>query len=265
MSIKQTVLIIGHTSGIGEGLARAIHAQGKRVIATGSRQARLTALAQELLGLETACFDFSGIASLPSNISALTAKCPDIDTVIVSAAIQTLCNFADSTAPSPEAIAKEVATNVTAPMVPCQTLVPFLLNSKKECSIILISSGFAYVPVHYLPIYCPTKAALHYFSVALRAQLAGTNVSVTSLTPGYIDTELDKEFKERLIEMRGGPENAIHPVPLGEFLADVMRELDGLVDGKAKGEIAVGHFPEMVQGKWREAFEPALKMFGVQG
>lgn len=119
--------------------------------------------------------------------------------------------------------------------------------------------------MRYFPIYCPTKAALHSFSVALRAQLAGSNVSVTSLIPGYTDTELDKEFKERLVEMQGGPAKAIKPVPLQEFIEDAMKSLDGLEDGKARNEIAIGQFPEMIQGKWREAFGPVLGMFGVQG
>ncbi|KAL9037396.1 MAG: hypothetical protein Q9180_003737, partial [Flavoplaca navasiana] len=47
----QTILIIGATSGIGEGLARRFHAQGKKVIITGRRQDRLDALTQELPGL----------------------------------------------------------------------------------------------------------------------------------------------------------------------------------------------------------------------
>jgi short-subunit dehydrogenase involved in D-alanine esterification of teichoic acids len=261
MSIKQTVLIIGATSGIGEGLARAIYAQGKRVIATGRRSSRLTTLSEELPGLETASFDISDIASLPFNISALTAKYPDIDTVIISAAIQTLCDFTDKTSPSVEMIEKEVATNIVAPMVICQTLVPVFLASKKPCSIIFLSSGFAYIPVHFFPVYCPTKAALHSFSVALRAQLDGTNVSVASLVPGYIDTELDTQFRDRLTGMRGGEANKIVPVPLGDFINDAMKALDE----KGGGEIAVGHFPQMVVGKWRDAFVPALEMFHVKG
>jgi len=261
MSIKQTVLIIGATSGIGEGLARAIHAQGKRVIATGRRSSRLITLSQSLPGLETASFDISDIASLASHISALTTKYPDIDTVIISAAIQTLSNFANDTSPSVEMIEKEVATNVTAPMVICKTLVPFFLASKRPCSIVFLSSGFAYIPVHFFPVYCPTKAALHSFGVALRAQLHGTNVGVTSLVPGYIDTELDKEFRDRLTEMRGGEANRIVPVPLGDFVKDAMKALDE----KERGEIAVGHFPEIVVGKWRDAFGPTLEMFHVKG
>ena len=47
----QTILIIGVTSGIGEGLARRFHAQGKKVIITGRRQDRLDALTHELPGL----------------------------------------------------------------------------------------------------------------------------------------------------------------------------------------------------------------------
>lgn len=48
-----TILIIGATTGIGEGLARRFHALGKKVIITGRRQDRLDALAAELKGVET--------------------------------------------------------------------------------------------------------------------------------------------------------------------------------------------------------------------
>ncbi|KAI4123472.1 MAG: hypothetical protein LQ341_007195, partial [Variospora aurantia] len=48
-----TILIIGATSGLGEGLARRFHAQGKEVIVTGRRQDRLDALEKELQGLST--------------------------------------------------------------------------------------------------------------------------------------------------------------------------------------------------------------------
>lgn len=84
MSINHTVLVIGGTSGIGASLACAIHSQGKKVIVTGRRANRLSSLAASNPGIETSCFDFSDIASLSTNISELTVKYPDIDTVIVA-------------------------------------------------------------------------------------------------------------------------------------------------------------------------------------
>ena len=265
MSIKQSVLIIGATSGIGAGLARRIHAQGKKVIATGRRQERLSSLTAELSGLETANFDISDLSTLAGNIAGLTKKYQDIDTVIVNASIQSMFSFTDPTSSSPEAITKEVNTNLTAPMIICQTLVSHFLALEKPCSIIFISSAFAYIPVQFFPIYGPTKAGLHSFGVSLRAQLAGTNVTVTDLAPAYVDTELDVMHKERMIEMLGGPDKVPKPTPLEDFLDGAMKELDILVDGKPKREIAIGHFPEMAREAWRKAIGPLLEIFHVDG
>ena len=265
MSINQSVLIIGATSGIGAGLARRIHAQGKKVIATGRRQERLSSLAAELPGVETANFDISDLSTLTLNITGLTKKYPAIDTVIVNASIQSMVSFTDPTSSSPEAIAKEVTTNLTAPMFICQALVPHFLASKKPCSIIFVSSAFAYVPVHLFPIYGPTKAGIHSFGVSLRAQLSETNIAVTELVPEYVETELDMMFKERLIETLGGADRLPKPTPLEDFLDNAMKELDSLVDGKPKREIAIGHFPEMAQEAWRKAIGSLLEIFHVDG
>jgi short-subunit dehydrogenase involved in D-alanine esterification of teichoic acids len=48
-----TILIVGATSGLGEGYARRFHAMGKKVIITGRRAERLSAIKQELSGIET--------------------------------------------------------------------------------------------------------------------------------------------------------------------------------------------------------------------
>lgn len=49
----KTVLVLGATSGLGEGFARRFDAQGKRVIAAGHWVERLEVLKSELKGLET--------------------------------------------------------------------------------------------------------------------------------------------------------------------------------------------------------------------
>lgn len=48
-----TILIVGATSGLGEGYARRFHDMGKKVIITVRRGDRLSALKQELPCIET--------------------------------------------------------------------------------------------------------------------------------------------------------------------------------------------------------------------
>ncbi|KAH8811204.1 putative short chain dehydrogenase [Xylogone sp. PMI_703] len=265
MSINKTVLVIGATSGIGEGLARAIHAQGKKVIAAGRRQDRLNALASELPGLETFRFDFSDIAKLPSAFNDISSKYPELDTVIVAAAIQGFFDYKDKGSSSIASITQEIATNITAPTTFCQLLVPFFLKSSKPCSIIFVTSGFSFIPVPFFPVYSATKAALQSFSIALRAQLADTNIQVTTLCPGYIATEIDKDFKDRLTAMLGGPDKAPPAEPLDKFIRDAMVGLDEKRDGEPVNEVAIGDFPQQVHTSWRTAFGPALERFHVKG
>ncbi|KAH9224333.1 hypothetical protein DL95DRAFT_485304 [Leptodontidium sp. 2 PMI_412] len=256
MSIHHTVFIIGATSGIGASLAHHIHAQGKTVIATGRRQDRLSTLASSHPGLQTSCFDFSDISILLSNLSALTAKYPAIS----------FFKFSDAKTPSPEAIAKEVTTNITAPMIVCKSLVPFFLKQEKPCSFILVGGGLAHIPLPLFPVYCPTKAALHSLSVSLRAQLSGTNVTVTVVNPPWVKTDIDAEFKDRLVEILGGPGKCPPQMPLEEFVEETMKQLDSFGDDrKPKKEFGVGQFPVMVVETWRKAFGPFLEQFHVDG
>jgi short-subunit dehydrogenase involved in D-alanine esterification of teichoic acids len=265
MSIKNTVLIIGATSGIGAALAHSIHAQGKKVIGTGRNQERLSSMAAELPGFEPSCFDFSDVPALPTHVSELMTKYPEIDTVIVNAGIQNVLLFKDADAGATEKIAKEIATNLTAPIVFCQAIVPCFLNSKKPCSIILMSSGLAFVPAPFAPVYCPTKAAIHSFAIALRAQLYETNINVTEVFPQYINTGLDAKHKDKIIELAGGPEKAPKPMPLDMFTKQVMVKLDSLKDGKPLKEIPVGAFPEQAAAAWRTGMGPWVEIFGKGG
>lgn len=263
MSINNTVLIIGGTSGIGAGLARAIHGQGKKVIVTGRRQDRLKALAAELPGLETSAFDFSYIPTLPAKVHELFKSHPEIDTVIVNAGIQNFLLFNDGKTPQPDRIAQEVTTNVTAPMILCQTLVPIFLKKNKPCSIILLSSGLAFVPVPFFSVYTATKAAVHTFTVALRAQLSGTSINITELIPPYVETELDAAHKAEMDAMLGGPENAPKPMPLKEFIKKSMLQLDSMIDGKPLREVPIGELPSTALAASRAAMDPILKGFHI--
>ena len=204
--------------------------------------------------------DVGDITGLPQQVSKLLSAFPKLDTVMVVAGIQTSFDFKDPNSSSPQSINSEVTTNVTAPMVLAQLLVPHLLSLNRPTSFILVSSGLAFVPIPLYPVYCPTKSAIHYFSIMLRAQLSGTSVSVVELAPPYVDTGLDAAHRESDIQAQGGPEKAVKPMPLEEYMDKAM---DGLRQ-KDKKEVAVG-FADMGASTWRQAFGPVLERLHVDG
>ena len=252
-----TIAIIGATSGLGEGFARRFHAAGKTVIATGRRVERLQALQKELPGLGIQRMDTAELATLPDQVSELLKAFPKIDTVMAMAGIQKSFDFKDSKSSSPQAIQNEVDTNVTAPMILAQTLVPHLLAQKRPTSFILVSSGLAFVPLAVYPVYCPTKAAIHYFAVTLRTQLKDTSCRVIELAPPYVDTELDAGHRDEIVAQQGGADKAVKPMGLDTYLDQSM---EGFAQ-KAPKEVAVG-FAAMGASAWREAFDPIFRKLG---
>ncbi len=80
------------------------------------------------------------------------------------------------------------------------------------------------------------------------------------LAPPYVDTGLDARFREKTIELQGGPKKATLPMPLKEYM-------DSAIAGFEKEdqkEIAFG-FSQKGVDAWRGAFGPILKEFGFAG
>jgi uncharacterized oxidoreductase len=85
-----------------------------------------------------------------------------------------------------------------------------MLAAQPNALIVNVSSGLAFIPFPAAPVYSATKAAIHAFTVALRAQAAGSSVRVVELAPPGTETALFRgEFAE---EMRG--ERGMDPVKL---------------------------------------------------
>lgn len=69
-------------------------------------------------------------------------------------------------------------------------LVPEMLNRGQGGVIVNVTSGGAYVPQPFAPIYSACKAALHSYTVTLRHALANTNIRVKELIPPALATGL---------------------------------------------------------------------------
>jgi uncharacterized oxidoreductase len=205
----QTVLITGATSGIGLELAKALHAQGHRVILTGRRQALLDAAIKAHPGMTGYQNDITDPAAIADLAARLAKDHPDLSVVIHNAGImQAEVLGAD---PTPLALSEAmIATNLLGPIRLTHALMPQLLG-QPSAKIITVSSGLAFVPLAATPTYSATKSAIHSWTQSLRAQLSATPISVHELAPPAVQTDL-----------MPGQKDSPHAMPLGAFIDEVM-------------------------------------------
>ncbi|KAJ7176062.1 NAD-P-binding protein [Mycena crocata] len=188
------ILVVGATSGIGRALALALAELPNRptVIAAGRRQDRLKELEDK--GLQPWQMDVSADSStLKQDVDGLVAKYPNLDAVILSAGIQYQLDFTKDVDLARKEITKEINVNYLAVVSLISMFVPHFLKLSAEgrpSFIIPITSGLALIPMPSLPNYCASKAAVHSFSIALRAQLAATKINVVEILPPLVESEL---------------------------------------------------------------------------
>lgn len=201
-------------------------------------------------------------ATLPSKVSELTKSFPNINTVFINAGIMSSFSFADPPADSDTTIIDEINTNVTGPMLLTRLLLPHLVALCKPAALFFTSSRLGYAPLGFYPVYCPTKAAIHSFCVALRQQLnpiPDNQVSIVEIVPPHVDTALDATFRDRVTEALG--DRRMAPMALDEYMDKMMAILEG-AEAKDLKEVAVG-FADMAVSTWRAGFGKELERTGA--
>lgn len=210
-----TILITGATSGIGLAFAEEFLRLGNKVIICGRRQNRLAEISQNHPGTVTRVCDVADTKDREDLASWVISNYPDINILINNAGVQLLT---DMTKPVDlNRVNSEIATNLTAP-IHLTSLFAQHLSTKEEAAIINISSGLAFVPIAFMPVYCATKAAIHSITLSLRHQLRNTPVKVFEIAPPSVDTELGADRREDKSQSHGG-------LPVADFLAEAMEAI----------------------------------------
>ncbi|SEH49939.1 hypothetical protein SAMN04489835_0569 [Mycolicibacterium rutilum] len=187
-SPSSTAVITGASSGIGAEFARELAARGHGVTLVARRSDRLRELAAELgetVRAETIACDVADPSARAALFDELANRGLTIDVLVNNAGIGTI--GAVTKIPVAEEIA-QVRVNVEA-VIDLTTRAVHQMVPRGRGAILHVGSTAGYYPFPGQAGYAGTKAFVHTYSEGLRAELAGSGVTVAMVAPGPVRTE----------------------------------------------------------------------------
>lgn len=220
-----TIFITGGGSGIGRGLAEALHKLGNQVIISGRRADRLQATIDANPGMQAVALDITDPADIAKVAASLVADHPGLNVLINNAGIM-LPDGAGGPVDD-DLLSATVETNLLGPIRMTSALIEHL-KTRDGAVVANVTSVLGFVPLAITAVYSATKAALHSYTLSQRYLLRDSKVSVIEIAPPWVRTELMNSSEEA------------RAMPLETFIAGAIGQL-----GTDAKEILVGPAADM--------------------
>jgi NADP-dependent 3-hydroxy acid dehydrogenase YdfG len=182
---SRVFVITGASTGIGAATARAAAHAGYRLVLAARREDKLEALAGELGGDERAIAVRCDVTDWDDNerlFDRAEEAFGQVDVAFANAGFGAARGWLEET---PEHWKSMVLTNVLGPAYTARAAIPLL---RKTQGHLLLTSSVAGRRALPGSLYSCTKHAVTAMAEALRLDLDGSGVRVTSVEPGMVDT-----------------------------------------------------------------------------
>lgn len=190
-TIGKTMLVTGGGSGVGRALVLGLLEKGARVAAIDIDETAL----EETVELSntgkdrlfTYVVDISSRSNVEEVVEQIISETGGVDGVINNAGI--IQPFVKLNELDYEVIERVMSVNFWGTLYITKALLPHL-HTREEAHIVNISSMGGFLPVPGQTIYGASKAAVKLMTEGLHAELADTQIQVTVVFPGAIDTNI---------------------------------------------------------------------------
>lgn len=192
---NKAVLITGASGGLGEHFAATLSDAGATVIAAGRRRQPLDALVQRLqkqgAKAHAVTMDVTSQVSIAAGFNQAQEHCGVIGVVVCCAGVAINKKSLDL---SVDEWDKVVDTNLKGSWMVCNEAARRLVQAGQPGSIINITSILGHRVAGSVLPYAAAKAGLEQMTCALALEWARHGIRVNALAPGYIETDLNREF-----------------------------------------------------------------------
>jgi short-subunit dehydrogenase len=191
----RVAVITGGASGVGRATADELAAKGCSLALVDINGERLESVAKEFTAqgvtVSTHLVDVANAEQMAALPSAVVAAHGAVHILVNNAGVSVSASFKDH---SIEDLQWIIGINLWGVIHGCKFFLPEL-EKADEAHIVNISSMFGFIGVPSQSSYCATKFAVKGFTEALWAELQGTNVGITSIHPGGVDTNIHETMR----------------------------------------------------------------------
>src|SRR5206468_11400785 len=185
-------LVTGAYRGLGFAIARGLARAGAHVVLNGRKRAELAAAVKKLtdegLRADFTVFDVTDPDAVRTSVAEIAAKHGAISILVNNAGIQRRAPFAEFSKADWDAV---IATNLTAPFLVSQSVVPAMIEQKRG-KIIHIASLMSDLARPTVVPYTAAKGGVRQLTRGMAVELAPHNIQVNAIAPGYFATEMNR-------------------------------------------------------------------------
>lgn len=199
------VLVTGASRGIGHEIALDLKKHGHIVLGTATSDSGKDSLLNE--GIVAFKLDLNSSDSIEAFLKDLNDNHPDISILINNAGVtkdNLVLRMKD------EEWQDVINTNLTGTFKITRTVLKFMIKEKKG-RIINLTSTVGVTGNRGQANYSASKSGLEAFSKSLAKEVGSRGITVNSVSPGYIETDMTKGISDEV------KKQALDQIPLGRF------------------------------------------------